>query len=334
MTHKLNPFHQQLWRSPQQLQIGIGDGAVVLNQVTANQQRFIDALRHGFADSQLPAVAKQTKVPFLQAQELLARLDGLLLDASTGLSENLDWNQAVTSDRLQSPELVRASLDRSALGQAVIRARGERTVVIPGRCATAYLLAQLMERSGVGRILVHPEVRSALLDLGSNQSVLKNLELAKPSSLRSVDLVFHIGQQVIDPREYRHWIAMGIAQLGIAFQPTGVSVSSVRRPLDNGCLRCEHLFACDFDPAWAVLAAQLLTCELKFDDAATRSTAAGLASHQAIRWLDGLGGFVESSSMPSLGYRFSSVSGAVTQLEERRHDDCDCLDLAQQLKVA
>lgn len=334
MTRKLNPFHQQLWRSNNSIQLGLGDSAVVLEAVTANQQRFINALQHGFAESQVEAIANQVKLPYLQAQELLAKLDGLLLEDSPALAENLDWNQATVQVVDQSPELVRASLDRSALGQAVLRERANRSVLITSGDITSHVLVQLLAQSGVGQIWVRPSVRSAMLDTGIGVGVIKNLDQARASTLRAVDLVLHSGQQVIDPRTYRHWIGMGLAQLGIAFQPTGVTVSAVRRPLENGCLRCEHLENCDADPEWGVLAAQLLTSQLRFDDTSTRSVAAGLASHQSLRWLDQQGGFSGSVPPEDYGYRFSSVSGSVTRLEQRRHPECDCLELAKQLKVA
>lgn len=339
MVQKLNPFHQQLWRSPQSVQIGLGESAVVLEQVSANQQRFIDALRHGFADSQLAAVANQTKLPFLQAQELLARLDSVLLDPvlfDPGAEANQQaiWRDADTAGSGPTPEYIRASLDRSASGAAILRGRAKRRVLVAGVDTTSLYTAQLLLRSGVGNLLVRPVLRSALLDHGASPADLTNIELAKASTFREVALVVHSGQQVLDPKDYRHWISHSIPQLGICYQPTGVQVSSVRRPLENGCFRCEHLENCDADPEWAVLAAQLLTSELRFDDSPTISVASGLAAHQALRWLDQLGGFEGNPPNEDFGYRFSSVTGQVSQVPQTRHKDCDCLQLAQQLKIA
>ena len=68
MVLKINPQQQAVWRSPQSMQIGLGDNRVILDELTPAQEKLIAALFLGIADNQLEAIANQSKLDLASAK--------------------------------------------------------------------------------------------------------------------------------------------------------------------------------------------------------------------------------------------------------------------------
>lgn len=345
MALKLNPHHQLLWHSPSTLQIGTDSRSVVLPQLTAEQERFIDALYFGIAPNQLAALTKQIKLPAQQAQQLLDQLRPLLQQPTDDTCAFGLPGLPPDPAQPQYPETVWASLQHSVNGQAVLNQRAKRVVQLDKLDSTGLLAMLALAAAGVGTLvsLDHGVVTQA--DTGPNgypeglighsrtsaaslilqatwpASRLVATNQLRPSQLDSLDAVLFLAQQVIDPKRYGPWAARGIAHQTLIFDATGVEVSPVLRPGTTACLNCQHLHRGQNQQHWAVVSSQLLTSSLRFDHTANRFIGIGLAVQVLIGWLDELGGF---GSHADHGFRYTSQDGQLEQVAWHRNQACPC----------
>jgi hypothetical protein len=333
------------------MQIGLDPRSVVLSDVSAGQEKFIDALYYGFAPNQLEALAKQSKLPLAEAQQLVEQLDGLLerqrpfskppSKNGTGLSVpapvNLDSAFA---------EIVRASLRHSSNGQQVLLERARRAVHIDVLDGTGVMLAQALVAAGVGTIVSHDSGVVTQFDVGTNafpQGLLGHARIdalrlmveasvasrvVSGSKLREVqlagiDAAVVIGQQVIDPKRYSIWLSRGVNHLAIRFEATAIEVSPLIVLGKTACLHCQQLWLQERDPDWAVMNSQLQTSVVRFDSGANRLIACGLAAQTILAALDAEAGY-DSEPNELCGFRFEQQPRNIEQVSWPIHADCSC----------
>ena len=345
MVLKLNPNHQLLWHNPSTLQIGTDARSVVLPQLSAEQERFIDALYFGIAPNQLAAVAKQARLPAQQAQQLLEQLKPLLQKPS---DDQHGLGLAAFPEDPSQPqfaETVWASLQHSTSGQAVLNQRAKRVVQIDRLDASGLLAMLALAAAGVGTLVAldqevvsaadtgpngypegligHPRITAATLILQATwpASRLVSGSQLRPNQLDTADAVLFLAQQVIDPKRYGPWAARGIPHQTLIFDANGVEVSPVLLPGKTACLNCQHLHRSQNQEHWGVVSSQLLTSSLRFDHTSNRFIGIGLAVQVLLGWLDEIGGF---DCADSHGFRYNCQTAELERVEWQRNQACSC----------
>ena len=174
MTLKLNANHQLVWLDPNTMQLGLSRNKVVLHNVSAGQEKLIDALYFGVAPNQLEALAKQNRMTLAEAQDLVRSLSGLLerdfegagggaggaggaggvVGQAVGIGK-VPGGKFVPPINLESahPEVVAAGLQYSTDGSQVLQARSRMAVYIDTLDNTGLLLAGALAAAGVGVIV-------------------------------------------------------------------------------------------------------------------------------------------------------------------------------------
>ncbi|MFM5904793.1 MAG: hypothetical protein ACKORF_01650 [Micrococcales bacterium] len=354
MVLKLNSHQQVLWRSPETMQIGLGDSQVTLQNVTSGQERFIDALSVGIANNQVDAVAKQSKLPAEQARELLSRLQPLLLQPAPPLTlpkrfapKPGEPDFEPTAPAQAFTEVIRASLNHQVEAQLVMNERALRVVHIDSLDKTGLLLLDGLAAAGVGTVVTHDselvgatdlgpdgfptglaghtrfDAASLILEASQTSTRLVRGEKLKDRQLDRVDLAVLVGQQVLNPKRYSRWVNRQVPHLSLIFTTDGLEVSPVVTSGKTACLYCQHLWAQQRDSDWPVISAQLLTSSLVFDDVSSRLLGCGLVLQNALWSLDSVGGF-RGSRTEVTGFVYSQKTGQLTLEKWKPHKDCAC----------
>ena len=358
MVYKLNAFHQPVWRTPSTLQIGLDARRVVLQDVSAPAEKFIDALYFGIAQNQVEAIAKQSKLAPEEAMVLLRKL-GPLLEADApkpsgrpnpGEPLNLD---ASFADRAH------ASLQQSTDGFAVLQERGRRAIFIERLDATGILLMNAFASAGIGTIVTQDSGKVSVSDVGplaypsalvGHQRIaaatmllqatwpstkLINATRTRDSKLNNIDLVLLAGSAISDTHSMSLWNSRQVAQLEIRFESNGLRVSRVVTPGTTPCLICRELCEHMGNTELAAVDAQLAQSDMSFAHSANRILGTGLALESGLAWLDQVGGFGSQETSSYRAINAGVTSGLPTsqlRLEDWDfHADCSCLMVAQQL---
>jgi len=338
MARKINPFHQLLWLTPQTLQIGIGDSARVVEQVTSSEERLIDALYYGLPEHKVSPLAKILKLDSARFDTLLEHLEPLI----------------ITDDGSPTPayspgNLARASLVNQKAPSEVFRRRSHQSVRIQSLDATGLGLVLALAESGVGHLITPDTERVSEADCASNlyprallgyrrfQAAKLILDSSWPGTAlhaaarvsRNIPkpaLTVIVNHHVTDPNEVGRWLAAETPVLAIRYEAESCSVSPV---LDGteGCLNCEFHWKNHEDPHFAAVAAQLLGSQLRFDDSVSRQLCSGIALQKILRRLDGQ---VADHSHVTLT---NGLDLKIEIAQWQQHPECSC-GIRNQLQLA
>ncbi|MFM7030671.1 MAG: hypothetical protein ACKOWK_06380 [Micrococcales bacterium] len=303
MALKINPNHQLLWRDTNVLQIGVGAPAVVLQNLTAAEERFIDALYYGVPEQSLVPTASQLRVSPERSTELLKAVDGLLMTTPRVEPGDKDYSAVASSER------ARASLDNRSDHRLVLARRRAATVFIEQMDATGLTLLLALAAAGVGTVVsrdsgsvtredaasnLYPialvgrsRVPAARLILDSSWPGTKLLNYSKLGDRRTVpySLAVITSTLVTNPASAASWRTSDTPVLEIRYQPYGAEVSPVLDGSD-GCLVCRDHRAQDVDASHIAVSSQMHQTELRFDDGGTRLVACGLAVGSILEFID------------------------------------------------
>lgn len=298
MTLKINPFHQLVWRTPHDLQIGLGPQSATFTGVSQAQERLIDALFYGVPEQRLEVLGKQLRLGPDEMSAVVGGLQGLLItDTGTDVSD------------LAIGEQARASFRNGKSFSEVLERRRESAVQIASLDATGLTLVLALAAAGVGHILSPDNDRVTQADCATNlypRALLgyKRFHAAKlildsswpgtklhpaarvARATPKPQLVVLTSHQVPDPAEVGRWRAAELPVLEIRYESDALQVSPV---LDGsfGCLLCQAHRSLDLDPDYAAIATQLLESPLRFDDSPSRLIACGIAVDAVLDHLDG-----------------------------------------------
>lgn len=349
MVLKINPHHQMLWRTPFEAQIGFGRNQVKLQQLTTEQEKFIDALYLGISPNQVDAVAKQSRLAAIQAHQLVEKLEPLMLRK---LANPTDAPSALDVDRAFA-EIARASLLNASDGEAVLLARSQRVVYLEKLDSTGLLLLNALAAAGVGTIITqdaaavlnrdagtsgYPQALIAkkrfaaaqlILDANHSRTRLVPPARVKLKQLERADFAVLSAQQILNPQSYASWVSKKTAHLAIVFDAPGAWVSGVIRPGQTPCLYCHHLGQLIDDASWGAIGTQLISSQLRFDDEATKLLAVGLAVQSILSELDGIAGF--GSMLDHKGFRVDRELANVTEISWAKQPECSCQLLTQEV---
>ena len=287
-----------LWREPGSSQVYTDpDAAVVLGDLSAEEQEFLDSLEKDASESTVRARARALGLSNARVDELLGVLDewGALehhrdprLDHD-GLGAEVDhWSRALRRD-----------------AHDVLTARRRSVVGVLGLGRIGLLLASGLAAAGVGTVLTEDRVRVRREDVGPGGYSLGDVGAARGERARALlrltyphlrtsapartrpDLVVLVDQDVSNPLRLRPLLREDIAHLLVVARELDVVVGPLIRPGVGPCGRCLELHRTDDDDRWPALATQLLGSPVRGVEASVAMAAAASAVGQVLAHLDG-----------------------------------------------
>lgn len=348
MFHRINKAQPALWRDPNTLQIGLGKQSVVIDELTLAQQQIVAALYSGIVDGQQEVLDDTFKAKPGVTQSLIEKLSPVLESATTVSNSFGPWQQLVFA------ELARAAIDYEVNPEMVLAERWQRIVHIDQLDRAGLLLAKTLLASGVGKVVTHDagvvlstdlgEIGYKSKDLGISRfqaALLQLNELSLPKTTRPrlvelngkqhkdllISFAVTIGHLAIRPTTYLRWLNRDVNHLGITFEMNRAQISPLVIPGQTPCLNCLAEYKVDEDPAWPVLASQLLDMPRVRDDSSALLSCVGLSLRMILRELDYSAGFkisTDSNDEYRKGYLVDYASGNVTRTKYSFHKLCNC----------
>jgi bacteriocin biosynthesis cyclodehydratase domain-containing protein len=346
----LPPALRPVWRSHHALQLGLDPTrAVVVDGIDEPTARTLLELDGTRTEAEVLSTAAAAGLDRDLVGGLLADLRGagVLAEVTPAVSAPrpapvVRPGRAFGALGRLGPDLATLSLipaPRSPL--EVVRARRAASVVVHGAGRVGVSLGALLAAAGVGRVHVADRgpvrpgdvapagVPAADVDrsrVAAATDALRRaapeVDTAAPPPGQRPDLVVLASTDPVDTT-LRTALAGGrVPHLVAGVRETSAVVGPLVLPGRTGCLRCADLHRSDRDPAWPVVAAQLVGIRRRREepcDVALATLAAGLAAVQCLAHLDGRPAAVTGASL-ELG---------LTDWRLRRrswpaHPRCDC----------
>jgi bacteriocin biosynthesis cyclodehydratase domain-containing protein len=296
----LKPALRRLWRDPATLQLGIDARyAVVLAGVDLADVSLLDLLDGTRDVTELSAEAQRRGHEPERLHQLMKALgDAAVLDDAPAASHPVDARR--------QPDLLSLSLLHRAPGAAarVMAARERASVEVLGAGRVGASVAMLLTAAGIGHLALSDTgpVRQSdfapggIRSLGSRQAsraeatrVLLTNTAASPSSGtgRADSTVVLAPTGSIVPPEWLGQVRHR-PHLPVLIRETTAVIGPLVLPGQTPCLRCVELTRGDRDPAWPVLAAQLIGEPHGVEpcDIALASAAASIVALHVLAWLD------------------------------------------------
>jgi bacteriocin biosynthesis cyclodehydratase domain-containing protein len=331
----LKPALRRLWRDPGTLQLGIDPSyAVVLGGVDIADANLLDLIDGTRNVDELNAEAQRRGHEPERVEALMKALG----DASV-LEDVPTEPRAV--DARRTPDLLSLSLLHRAPGAAarVMAARERASVEVLGAGRVGASVAMLLAAAGIGHLDLSDNgpVRQAdfapagIRSFGSRQAsradaarVLLASAAANPRAGGRADSTVVIAPtgSIVPPEwlgQVRHR-----PHLPVIIRETTAVIGPLVLPGQTPCLRCVELTRGDRDPAWPVLAAQLIGEPHGVEpcDVGLASAAASIVALHVLAWLDrGI-----AAPPPSVG---GTIELSLADLRLRRrtvvaHPGCGC----------
>jgi bacteriocin biosynthesis cyclodehydratase domain-containing protein len=307
-----------VWRSHQALQIGLDPTrAVVVDGIDEPTARTLLDLDGTRTEAEVLATAAAAGLDSDLVGGLLADLRGAGVLAEiaprTGLARPepaIRPGRAFGALGRLGPDLASLSLlpaPRSPL--EVVRARRAASVVVHGAGRVGVSLGALLAAAGVGRVHVADRgpvrpgdvapagVPAADVDRSRTAAATDALrraapevETTGPAPGQRPDLVVLASTDPVDTTLRTALVGGQVPHLVAGVRETSAVVGPLVLPGRTGCLRCADLHRSDRDPAWPVVAAQLVGIRRRREepcDVVLATLAAGLAALQCLAHLDG-----------------------------------------------
>lgn len=325
MTTRINPSKLLLWRNPNDIQIGLTD-PVILESVTAEQERLLALFERGVADEALEPEAKT----------LASRLAPALLEFRQVRKPQLSADYV----RSAFAELIRASYTTGRDGMSVLEERAKTSVHIDALGQGGSLIALGLAAAGIGRILTSDRQLVTEQDTGplgfdasavgkARTRALEELLRLKPGSTQVIDfdsltpararhaLRVLTTQNALAPGKYQPLLRSRQPHVAVFFGSETISVS----PLISGspCLGCLDLWKAEADSNWPTLAAQLIGRSDYLEDAQSCLFAAAMVTGEILRAIDS-----PEVEREFIGHRLKLDSGRVEEWTWAAHETCGC----------
>lgn len=282
-----------VWRNPDELQVGTGDSRIVLSKLTAPQQRLISLLCRGVADSAIEDVAEQVGVT--DYPKLIQALEPHLIDKTLAPAP---VDRAYIEKNFA--ELCRVQANHSVEGSHIIAKRQNTTVYIDEYSGST-MAADALLAAGVGHVITAKQK-------------------FKDAKLANIDVAITIDHSAYRPVSHRRWLALGVPQIAILFDQSGVSISPIIEVGKTPCLTCLQAGS---DERQISIDSQLLFSSQRFDDKVATHFAIAISNHLALTRIDSNSGF-ELENFHHTGYRFDQRTGKVHELSWQFSEGCFC----------
>lgn len=130
-------------------------------------------------------------------------------------------------------------------------------------------------------------------------------------------LVALVADWVVSPPDHGTWLRRDVPHLPIVSLDRGIEIGPFVEPGDGPCLTCVDLARTDADPAWPVVAMQLLGRAAPALPRLVRTEAAAFAARRLLeRAAHGPG--------EAISWRIDAATGTVRESGWRRHPECRC----------
>ena len=330
---QLNPATRVLWRGEHTIQLELGDRCLVLDGITPHAVRSLtwrgpnDDLNSGPAAIGDPLASVRGA---LEAHGFLWRR----YDVED------DPRLAPPTPRL-STELAELTTRQGEQAASVLNARRRAVVAVHGTGRVGPLLAAILAAAGVGRVYaadtsearLHQQLPGGLastdeglpFNSATTAAIRRNAPETDTTPLpleERPDLVVLAMDEPVedDRRDALH--AFGWTHLPIAVTSSAGVVGPLVIPGLSSCLRCADLYRLDRDPAWNAIAVQLATPRRPRDGSsvALASTIAGVASMQALAFLDG-----EDAATIEGSLEIHPPDYRIRRRSRPPHPDCECI---------
>lgn len=348
MLFRINKAVPLTWRTPNTVQIGLGQDRVQLDELSLEQQQIVDALYSGVVSGQESALDSLVNASNGETVTLINRLEGMLEK-----SPNMTVDPFGPWQQLAFAEIARASLDYEVNGEMVLAERWQRNIHLDQLDKTGWLLTRALLASGIGTIVTHDAGKILTTDLGElgfprdtlnmqrinvANAQLKNFSLTNSDKPRltllpippkrdvKISFAVIVGHLDLDPTKYARWANRDIPHLAIIFELDSIEISPIVQPGLTGCLNCYQQTKIDEDSSWPIVATQLLDLPRMRDDSSALLTSSGLTVKLLLRFLDLEAGFqLKGDSFdPTLGYRINQLDGTITKMSYEFHPECSC----------
>lgn len=177
-------------------------------------------------------------------------------------------------------------------------------VAVAGGTPTASEVARLLTAAGV--------------------TVTRHSELGSLTTTRT-DLGVAVGHFVLHPELHSVWLRRDIPHLPIVWGDAEVRIGPLVEPGHGPCLHCLQRHRADADPAWPVIASQLLDRTSSLETPIRVAEVAALAARAVLARLDGGPGHASATRINAGGERSTESF--------ERHPECGCHDLANLLAL-
>jgi hypothetical protein len=288
MVLRINPSKFPVWRSPTELQIGLEATAPRFKDLTRAQERLIQMLYRGMPNTYIKEASGNLAIP--NPQEIIDKVQPVLMQVSFPQVDE----DFVTRN---FAEICRVQATYNHSGESIIAQRKTRTVYISDNSKCGKLISDALTNSGIGQT-------------DTRQS-------------EECDFAILIGNLVLPPTSYNHWLNSLTPHIAVVFDQDGVTVSPVIETGKTPCLTCFHEQQIAKDSAWPEIASQLLFSEQKFDDSTCQLFAAAIASQRSLDTVDELASFIVQDRN-RIGYRLNVRSGTVSEFSWEFSSKCLC----------
>jgi bacteriocin biosynthesis cyclodehydratase domain-containing protein len=304
MRPVLKPALRRLWRDSSTLQLGVDPRHAVVVSGVGPADRELLRLLDGSRD--IGAAIEEARRRG-QSFDRGAALVDLLADAGVLDDAELGGVPVAAQPGRLTPDQLSLSLCHPGPGAAsrALAARRSSTVEVLGGGRVGATLAALLAAAGVGRVVVDDPALLRPADLAPGgvrntgvhhrrgdaaNAVVSTLRITEPAAGaanggRSVVVLSPVGG-VLEPE----WLTRvgRRAHLLVMVRETSALIGPLVLPGASPCLRCVELARADRDPAWPVLAAQLVAEKRAVEpcDVALASAAAALAAMHLLSWID------------------------------------------------
>lgn len=352
----INPGLRMVRRGPHGVQIGVGSGGLILDGLLDSELAFVQALRQGVPDAQVPARAFALGVEKQRAGEICAVLAGLLF------SDAELHTQGFRAERLQPERSALLGLHQGSC-QSFMSRREHGVIHLIGLGRTGATLAAVLVSAGVGTLLLEDDLPVTATDIGPGSFTLSDIGLARsvsvrrhllrldPScqahivhdggaggpSLRCLDLAVVVGHDAVPAATAARFMAAERPHLLVLVREQDGTVGPLVVPGVTACAECVERHRSVHDALWLEVCNQLAAApepsadrrsraEL-LENAALATTLAGTAAAQVLLFLDAVNQPCSWSSVMT----FHPNNGRWTQQDFHAHPDCGCQWQSQSL---
>lgn len=344
MVVKINPSRVPLWRDPQTLQLGLGADAVVLDTVSASQEKLINLLYRGVADASLNTIASTVGSQPRETKELLERLTPVLVTSA----DNKIKAPSLSGEFIEQAfaEIIRNSFLSGADGQATLQARANRQVSLASADKSSLVLALALASAGIGAVSSNDNSPVTMQDigplgyssseLGSSRvdALARRLELGnhpcrlvRPGSKHfTLALTVFTSMHMTPNHVYRDAMKGSTPHLAIEYGFGETVVTPLVIPGKTACLSCRQQSMAQQDENWATLTTQLQFRNDRLDDTQSTLLATALALEKILAFID------DSRKTEFEGSLIDQRSGQIMKLQWPIDATCECQDLTARSK--
>lgn len=347
INHRL----QIIQHSADSLQFGIGAQSLILEGLTADDHRLVEALRTGTGARSLENVAARCGLHPARARYLADLLKPVLIE-TIGKESALCGLRA---DRLAA-DILQWSVVYERDATPLIERRARSVVRVIGLGRTGSAIAQALASAGLGTLLLEDDALVApsdvsaaafrLCDVGLSRSaavrrqihhidptiqthVLNNLPAARPNdpAFFAVDLVITTNQDLPDRQLLSALMDHGQAHLPVLLRERDILIGPLVIPGETACVQCIDRHLADMNPQRPDRRERLKSAAAEGICAAAEETALAFAAAstavlQTLLFVDG----VHRPSSWSTVLQVRAADGSSFQRSYEPHPRCGCAE--------